>query len=815
MCVTLASAMLGLIWLMSFGLSHAMQDNARRILGGDVAVTVVNEPLDAATSAALRQIGQVSEIVELRSTARADATADARRITVELKAVDGAYPLFGEVELSDGGNLHSALAARDGIPGAVVEPGLLAQLGLDTSDMIRIGDTVFQIRAHLVREPDRLSAGTFMVGPRVLIPLDSLIGTGLTGRGSLVEYRARVRFPGQASAADPMRAVIAAEPPRGWEIQSPAEAAERVREVTNRTTTFLGVAGLAAFGVGLTGAWAAVALWIGRRGRTIAQYRLSGATSSTVVALHALMVAIAGCLALIVGLGVATLGAWALLEMLTDRLHLLWSPRDMGPSVALVAIALTLGLCGALVAGLSGISNISPLRAMREDTAGGGLTRRDSGIAAACVAGAIGIAILGLPNPVMATGAAIGLALLASLLTLLGAGVARAAERLPATQFMALAIKQGLTNTRAVMLRTLALGIGIAGITGVVAVQQSLQVAFETQIPEKAPDLVLLDVQPSQVEQIRTVVSNTPALGGLQATPFMRTRILAVNGVAAEEALVNPDKDWVIEGDRSFSWSAEPTGSELLAGDWWPADYDGPPLVSAEEDVMEAFDLKPGDELTYSVLGRVFTSKVANIRKEYHRTMRPEFLVVASPQPFQDAPHGWIVSLQGRDAESLEAFIAELSRSASNVTVIDVRRLVRDATEVVEGAILGTLLIAAVLLLAGALSLAATVSADVDARRREAVALSVVGATRQEIALARLVETAATGLVGALVGGGAGLLASWWIAEGALRVDWAPGIVALVLPVGLGLLTSIAAGLSGGLGALPRGRGQLVRLLAG
>ena len=147
--------------------------------------------------------------------------------------------------------------------------------------------------------------------------------------------------------------------------------------------------------------------------------------------------------------------------------------------------------------------------------------------------------------------------------------------------------------------------------------------------------------------------------------------------------------------------------------------------------------------------------------------------------------------------------------------MIDVRRLVRDATEVVEGAILGTLLIAAILLLAGALSLAATVSADVGSRRREAVALSVVGATRQEIAFARLAETAATGLVGALVGGGAGLLASWWIAEDALRVDWDPGLVALLLPVGLGLITSVAAGLSGGLGALPRGRGQLTRLLTG
>ncbi|WPZ32332.1 FtsX-like permease family protein [Thalassobaculum sp. OXR-137] len=816
-CVVIASAMLGLIWLLSAGLAGAMDDNAKRILGGDVAVTVVNAPLDDGTAASLERIGRTSRVVELRSTAAA-ATADAeaaRRMTVELKAVDRAYPLVGTVELSGGRDLQAALDGEDGLPGAVVEPGLLARLGLAVGDSLRIGDLTFRIRDTLIREPDRLSAGSFLVGPRVLIALDRLEATGLTGRGSLTEFRTRISFPADAATPDRLQAVQAAEPDRGWEFQTPDDAAERVREVTNRTMTFLGIAGLAAFAVGLTGAWAAVALWIGRRHRTIAQYRLSGATGTTVVALHAALVAIAAAIALAVGLTVAAIGAVLLLEMLTARLHLLWTPGDLGGQIGLVALTLSLGLAGALVAGLSAITRIAPLRAMRGDTAATGLRHRDGIVAVGLLALSVSLAIAGLPNPAMAVAAAGGLAAVAVLLALLGAAIAGAAGRIPANGFLALAVRQGFDSRRAVMLRTVALGIGIAGITGVVAVQHSLQAAFETQIPEKAPALVLLDVQAPQVELISTRVADDPALGGLQATPFMRTRLLKVNGRPVEEALVDPDKDWVIDGDRSFSWSAAPTGAELLAGEWWPADYDGPPLISAEEDVMQAFDLKPGDRVTYSVLGRVFTSDVANIRKEYHRTMRPEFLVIASPEPFRNAPHGWIVSLQGSDSAALNTFTSELARDAPNVTVIDVRRLVSDATEVVEGAILGTLMIAAILLLAGALSLAATVSADIDARRSEAVALSIVGATRREISLARLCETAATGLAAALVGGSAGLIGSWWIADGALRVDWIPGLAAVLLPAILGVLTSIAAGLAGGLSALPRGRGQLARMLSG
>lgn len=813
-CVGIAAAMLGLVWMLGSGLSDAMRDNARRILGGDVAVTVVNAPMEAGTVAALERIGRVSRVAELRSTAIADGDVDARRLTIELKAVDDGYPLYGSVALARHDGLRAALAPGDGLPGAVVEPTLLSRLGLEIGDTIRIGEARFEITDRLLREPDRLSAGSFLVGPRVIIARDRLAETGLAGRGSLIEYRSRVRYPEGVPEAAASRAVEAAEPERGWEIQRPDDAAERVRRVAGRTTTFLGVAGLVAFAVGLAGSWAAVSMWIGRRRRTVALYRLSGATTATVVALHAAIIAAAGVIGLALGLGAATLAAVRLLQGLTAELHLLWHPGDLWWTAGQVAGTLALGLLSALFVGLSSIGRLPPARAIRDDATDTGLAPRDVVVAAGILTVALGLAVAGLPDPGLAAVAAAGLLGVAAVLAALGAVVAARVRRVRPRGFIAMVVQQGLAVPHSVALRTLALGIGIAGITAVVGVQHSLQRAFETQIPDRAPDLVLLDVQPGQVGRIRDRVARSPGLGGLQASPFMRARLLGVNDRPVEEALVRPDKAWVIEGDRSFSWTAEPTDATLLAGGWWPPDHAGEPLISAEEDVMEAFGLTPGDRLTYSVLGRVFTSEVANLRKERHRTLRPEFLLVASPEPFRHAPHGWIVSLQGGDAAVLEDLMGELARTAPNITVIDVRRIVRDVREVIDGAILGTLLITAVLLLIGALSLAATIAADVDARRREAVALTVIGASRREIAAARIAEAAGIGLVAALVGGLAGLGGSWWLADEALHVDWAPGWLAVVLPLALGVMAAVAGGIAGGLGAAPRRRGALARQLS-
>ena len=47
--------------------------------------------------------------------------AGSERQLVELKAVDDAYPLFGQVQLSPAGPLDAALAQRDGHWGAVAD----------------------------------------------------------------------------------------------------------------------------------------------------------------------------------------------------------------------------------------------------------------------------------------------------------------------------------------------------------------------------------------------------------------------------------------------------------------------------------------------------------------------------------------------------------------------------------------------------------------------------------------------------------------------------------------------------------------------
>ena len=79
----------------------------------------------------------------------------------------------------------------------------------------------------------------------------------------------------------------------------------------------------------------------------------------------------------------------------------------------------------------------------------------------------------------------------------------------------------------------------------------------------------------------------------------------------------------------------------LSEGEWWPADYNGPPLVSLEQKIAEGLDLAIGDEIKVNVLGRDVVAKVANLRKVDWRSYAINFVMVFSPNDIRErALHG-------------------------------------------------------------------------------------------------------------------------------------------------------------------------------
>ena len=133
--VFLAALALGVAAIAGVGTVRAtvlasLNADARALLGGDVDVQLVQRPPTDDQSAFLREhSGALSEVTGMRAMARPLDRGDARAM-VELKAIDSAYPLVGEVTLDPPAPLREALGKRGELWGTVVDAGLLNKLGL-------------------------------------------------------------------------------------------------------------------------------------------------------------------------------------------------------------------------------------------------------------------------------------------------------------------------------------------------------------------------------------------------------------------------------------------------------------------------------------------------------------------------------------------------------------------------------------------------------------------------------------------------------------------------------------------------------------
>ncbi len=241
----------------------------------------------------------------------------------------------------------------------------------------------------------------------------------------------------------------------------------------------------------------------------------------------------------------------------------------------------------------------------------------------------------------------------------------------------------------------------------------------------------------------------TPGANDFERVPMLRGRIIRMNDVPVEQIATPQDHAWVLRGDRGLTWSAAPTpGADIVAGQWWPEDYKGDPLISLDRGTAEGFGLKLGDTITVNLLGREVTGKIANLRAVDWSSFSINFVMVFSPGLMESAPQTSIATVRVPEEEEggLMNRVAAKYPNISAIRVKDALATALDLLTQVGGAIRGT---AMATLGAGILVLAGAVAAGREKRIYEAVLLKMLGGRRRDIALGYLWEFALLALVSA------------------------------------------------------------------
>ena len=218
----------------------------------------------------------------------------------------------------------------------------------------------------------------------------------------------------------------------------------------------------------------------------------------------------------------------------------------------------------------------------------------------------------------------------------------------------------------------LSLGIGLTVLVAVALVEANLSHEVETRMPAEAPAFFFIDIQPDQLAGFAAVVRATPG-ARFDQVPMMRGRITRLNGVPVEDAAVAPEAQWALRSDRGLTYAARlPQGSRLVAGTWWPPDYQGPPLVSFDDALARGMGLKVGDTLTVNLLGREITATIANLRSIDWERLGINFVLVFAPGTLEHAPQTHLAAVYLPQAEE-EDLARAVTERFPNISAIHVR----------------------------------------------------------------------------------------------------------------------------------------------
>ncbi|MCJ9428347.1 ABC transporter permease [Kordiimonas marina] len=796
-CLILGVAAIAAVGSLTRAIEDGMDREGRSILGADIEVNIFQNQIAPDALAYLESQGTVSKSARLRTMARKQGGD--RSTLVELRAVDSAYPLYGKFVTTPELDNAALFEERAGSWGAAVDPMLADRLGVKLGDKLTFGNITADIRAFIGREPDKANMG-FELGPTVMIRRAALEKTGLVTLGSLVNYYYKVKLPETLPPKTVVKALKTRFPDATWRLRDRSNGAPGMRRFIEQMGMFLTLVGISALVVGGVGVGNAVKGYMDRKTRTIATLKILGAPGSTVFATYFTQVLLIGFAAIVAGLILGAFLPGILARFLPDSLPIRPDGGVYPVALGLAALYGILITVAFTVWPLAKARDLPAVRLFRALVAPEKRRPRKRYIllvimaALAIAALAVGVATNHLLAAGFMGGAALTLLLLRFVSWLLERTAAHAPRPKGVLRRLAVAnLHRPGAATGAVVL---SLGLGLTLFATLALIEGNMDKRIKDQVPSVAPAFFMLDIQRYQLADFEKTAKGLAGVSDVTVVPSLRGRIKLLNGVPADPKKVAENVRWVLRGDRGLSYmDTLSKGSHVVAGNWWPAGYDGPPEISLGKEAADGLGLKVGDTMTITVLGRDVKARIASLREINWGTFGFNFVILFDPHTLRAAPHTYMATLKAAgDAEANAHRV--LTNAFPNITAVrmkDVLSKFNDMLGQVGTAVRATALVS---IIAGILVLAGAIAAGFRQRVYDSVILKVVGAVRKQVLGAYLMEFALIGLITALIALGLGSLAGWIVVKHVMEMEFHFLPVPMLLTVSVSLVVTVVIGMA-------------------
>jgi len=794
--IVLGIAGLVAIYTLASNVRTDIDQQAAGLLGADIQISS-NKAVDSSMQQLIDSIGGIrSEEQSFASMVYFPKNNGTR--LVQIRALEGAFPYYDSLE-TDPIPVGKSFRNKQS---ALVDKTLMLQYNARPGDSIRVGNIAFVIAGTLLKAPGQTGFSA-AIAPTVFIPLQYLQATGLSQKGSRINYRFYYVFNDKTA----IKALAENLAPRLEKAGLDVDTVETKKVQTGRSfadlTNFLSLVGFIALLLGCIGVASSIQIYIKEKTATIAILRCLGATAGQSFIIYLIQIAAIGLAGAIGGAALGTIIQQFLPYVLKDFTAI---NITTAPSWAAIAQGVALGLLISLLFGLLpliSLRKISPLNTLRvSDNAV--VVNRDPArwlVYALIVAFIVGFSYLQLGSIKKAFVFTGGVLLAFLLLT----GAALLLIKTVRKYFpggWSYLWRQGLANlfrpNNQTVILIVSIGLGTFFISTLFSVQSILLGRISLSASGNQPNMVLFDIQTAQ----EVGVAKTAQQFGLpiiQQVPIVNMRLETLNGKTPNQL----QGDDTAFSKRAFTreyrvtYRDSLTSSETITVGKWidTAAQSGLIPISIEQGWAKRQALKLGDTMVFNVQGARMETVVASFREVDWNRVQTNFLIVFPTGVLEKAPQFHVLITRVKDDAESARFQQAMVVKFPNVSIIDLGLVLKTLDEILEKIAFVIRFMAGFSILTGLVVLIASVLISKYQRIQESVLLRTLGASRRQVLQITAIEYFFLGAMASFTGIFLSVGGSWALAIYTFKTPFEVNLVALLILMASICLLTIIIGL--------------------
>jgi putative ABC transport system permease protein len=784
-----SSIILGIVAMVAIyslrdNMSYEIDRQAASLLGADLEISS-NKELSPATRKMADSLGEQRSEQQTFTSMIYFPKGEGTRL-VQVRALSGAFPYYGNLEtipVSAGRDFRNEQAA-------LVDQTVLLQFNAKVGDSVKIGNVSFVIAGTLVSAPGQTGLAA-SVAPVVYIPLKWVEQTGLSQKGSRINYRFYFKFNNGVN----MEKLVKNIGPRLEKEGLNYDTVESQKEDTSRSlvdlTKFLSLISFIALLLGCIGVASAIHIYVREKINSVAILRCLGATGSQAFLIYLVQIVAIGVIGSLAGAVLGTLIQQVLPIALKDFLPVAIDPRLSWPAIGQgLLLGLVISFLFALLPLIS-IRNVSPLNTLR-------LSFQSTGLFKDPVKWLVYLAIMGfiftfsyLQLKSLQRAAYFSLGVLTAFLILvaIAAFLMWAVRRFFPDSWSYL-WRQGLANlfrpNNQTTILIVAIGLGTAFICTLFSIQSILLNRVMRSAGGNQSNTILFDIQPQQKDSV-IALAKQQGLPIDGTVPIVAMRLEKVNNITVD--LLKKDStikmhEWIFDREYRVTFRDTISNSEKITEGKWSGKADrstGTIFVSIEERYARNNSIAIGDTMIFNVQGAVIPTIVGSYRKVDWQRVQTNFLVVFPTGVLEEAPQFHVLLTRIPDKATSARFQQQMVKQFPNVSIIDLSLVLSIVDELLSKVGFVIRFMAGFSIFTGLIVLIASVLISKYQRIQESVLLRTLGASRKQIFYITALEyfflgalASATGIVLSMVG-------SWLLARFIFETDFSVQWLALLI----------------------------------